>query len=86
VNGDEFWQYKTGIIPADLCTTNDDLNHSMLAIGFGIENEIEYALIQNQWGSTWGDNGFSRLNLMTLLSGHAVCTIRAGGLWSDVLL
>ena len=63
MNGDEFWQYKTGIIPADLCTTNDDLNHSMLAIGFGIENEIEYALIQNQWGSTWGDNGSLKIEL-----------------------
>lgn len=45
VNGNEFWQYKSGVMAADQCTETDSLNHSMLAIGYGVENDLEYALI-----------------------------------------
>jgi hypothetical protein len=48
-----FYQYDGGVLPADYCQKSESrLNHSMLAIGYGIDssNNSEYALIQNQWG------------------------------------
>lgn len=35
----------------------------MLAVGFGKENAVEYALIQNQWGVGWGEQGLIRVEL-----------------------
>lgn len=35
----------------------------MLAVGFGKENSVEYALIQNQWGVGWGEQGLIRVEL-----------------------
>lgn len=40
-----------------------DLNHSMLALGYGIDNGIEFAIIQNYWGQEWGENGLLRVKL-----------------------
>lgn len=33
----------------------------MLAVGYGVENSVEYALIQNQWGFGWGEQGLLRV-------------------------
>ena len=62
VTSDIFFQYGSGIIPARLCQ-DGDLNHAMLALGYGIENGVEYAVIQNQWGTDWGDSGVFRIEL-----------------------
>lgn len=55
VTNDLFFQYKAGILPADACEEGDILNHSMLAIGYGVEQGQEYAILQNQWGEGWGE-------------------------------
>jgi len=39
------------------------MNHAMLAVGYGVENSIEYAVIQNQWGVGWGEQGLIRVEL-----------------------
>lgn len=60
-----FYQYSAGIIPADYCRQNDGvLNHSMLALGYGVsETGKEYAIVQNQWGADWGEMGIFRVEL-----------------------
>ncbi len=35
----------------------------MQAVGFGVENGIEYATIKNQWGTTWGDKGYMKVSM-----------------------
>lgn len=35
----------------------------MLAVGYGVEQGVEYALIQNQWGQGWGEQGLIRVEL-----------------------
>ena len=57
-----FFFYGDGILPANLCPAGN-LNHAMLAVGYGVENSIEYALIQNQWGVGWGEQGLIRVEL-----------------------
>jgi len=48
-----------GIHNAPQC--NDDINHAILIVGYGEDNGIPYWIIKNQWGPSWGDNGFFKL-------------------------
>ena len=37
------------------------MNHAVLLVGFDYDDEGMYWIIQNSWGSDWGDNGFCRI-------------------------
>ncbi len=51
------------MLPGNFCASGD-INHAMLAVGYGKTSDgVEYAVIQNQWGSTWGEDGFLRIEL-----------------------
>jgi hypothetical protein len=34
------------------------LNHSMLAVGFGIYEGVEYISVMNSWGGDWAYDGY----------------------------
>jgi len=52
------WQsYKRGTIQ---CVANAAIDHAVLAIGWSQENN--YFIGKNQWGTTWGQNGFFYLD------------------------
>lgn len=36
--------------------------HAVVIWGHGRENGIEYYLILNSWGDTWGEQGFGRID------------------------
>lgn len=44
VTSDTFYFYSGGILPATICT-NGKVNLSMLAIGYGQQRGIEYAIV-----------------------------------------
>lgn len=50
--------YYRGII--NYCE-NNGLNHAVLLVGYGVENNIPYWTFKNTWGSDWGENGYFRL-------------------------
>lgn len=49
------WLYNGGIYPADEC--GNDIDHAVLLVG----STPEYWLIQNSWGTSWGEDGYIRL-------------------------
>jgi cathepsin L len=37
------------------------VNHAVILMGYGKDNDKKYYHIRNSWGDTWGENGFIRL-------------------------
>ena len=69
-----FRLYKEGVFTSDTCgSTSQDVNHAVLAVGYGVENGIPYWLIKNSWGAEWGDNGYFKMELGKNMCGVATC-------------
>ena len=56
-----FQQYQSGVITGPEC--GDQLNHGVLAVGFGTLDGEEYFLVKNSWGASWGDHGYVRIGI-----------------------
>jgi len=54
-NCDAFMNYSSGIF-TESCGT--DIDHAVLAVGYGSEDSQEYWIVKNSWGPMWGDHGY----------------------------
>jgi len=54
----EFQLYKSGVLTSS-CGTN--LDHGVLAVGYGTENGVDYYKVKNSWSASWGEEGYIRL-------------------------
>jgi cathepsin H len=72
VNG--FSAYASGVYSSDVClNTTGDVNHAVLAVGYGTENGLDYWIVKNSWGADWGDKGFFKIARGVNMCGVAVC-------------
>ncbi len=54
--------YKGGIITATATECNPStLNHAVNLVGWGTENGIKFWIVRNTWSSSWGENGYFRI-------------------------
>ncbi|KAI6682050.1 hypothetical protein NL676_035931 [Syzygium grande] len=70
----DFSAYKSGVYTSDTCgSTSMDVNHAVLAVGYGVENGVPYWLIKNSWGADWGDHGYFKMEMGKNMCGVATC-------------
>ncbi|ALC42198.1 CG6347 [Drosophila busckii] len=55
-----FEQYDGGIYDDEECNA-DDVNHSVVVVGYGSENGRDYWIVKNSYSENWGESGFMRL-------------------------
>ncbi|KAM4630415.1 cathepsin S-like [Polymixia lowei] len=55
----KFIFYRHGVYRDHTCT--HDINHGVLAVGYGTENGRDYWLIKNSWGIQYGDGGYIKM-------------------------
>lgn len=65
-----FQLYSEGIF-AGPCSTS--LDHAVLIVGYGSENGVEYWILKNSWGTSWGMDGY--MHMKRSGSGEGICGI-----------
>jgi len=66
-----FQFYHSGVVSSPACGTQID--HAILATGYGTQGGQDYYNVKNSWGASWGDKGYIRI-----LRGKNICGINQG--------
>lgn len=62
VNGEGLQGYNKGIVDyEDTKECPNVINHGVLLVGFGVENNQKFWIVKNSWGNDWGEEGYFRI-------------------------
>lgn len=56
-----FMYYKSGILSDARECEEDYIDHAVVIIGYGTQNNIDYWIVRNSWGKDWGEAGYVRI-------------------------
>jgi len=72
-----FEMYTGGVLRAKDCGTGSQSDdHSVLIVGAGVDQSTPYWIVQNDWGSTWGEQGYIRIERNANACGIATDTLQ----------
>lgn len=72
-NSKLFQFYSSGVITDATCGTT--LDHGVLTVGYGDDNEIKYWLVKNSWSDSWGDKGYVKIARSESINDAGICGI-----------
>lgn len=59
IDAENIRHYEGGIFDKFFCGFS--LNHGVLAVGYGTQNNHDYWIVKNSWGDGWGDKGYIKM-------------------------
>lgn len=68
-----FQMYTGGVITSDACGTK--LDHGVLIVGYGTDAKTPFWLVKNSWGSSWGEDGYVKIERSSSENDPGVCGI-----------
>ncbi|KAG6586950.1 papain-like cysteine protease C1 [Phytophthora cinnamomi] len=70
----DFRFYKSGVYESTECHSGEkDVNHAVLAVGYGVEDGKNHWIVKNSWGAEWGMDGFFQIARGSNMCGLADC-------------
>ncbi len=69
-----FKNYVSGVYTVNNCGKGtQDVNHAVLATGFGSENGKRFWNVKNSWGPAWGNQGYFKIERDVNMCAIAQC-------------
>jgi len=69
----DFQLYESGVLTGNC---QGQIDHAVLAVGYGVLNGAPYFRVKNSWGTTWGDAGFVNVQRDASIASGSYCILQ----------
>ena len=76
-------QHYTGGILDEKAKCGIYVQHKVLIVGYGIEDNKKFWIVKNSWGDGWGESGYVRL---AIVDGPGICGIQMNTAYVEINL